>query len=91
MKGTITNIIDPILSGTYIDEIMKCIHLGLLCVQENVDSRPTMGLVVLMLNSNSSTLPVPSRPGFLLHSNTSNFPQHFNYAEGSQVSQSESI
>ncbi|XP_022142346.1 cysteine-rich receptor-like protein kinase 29 [Momordica charantia] len=91
MEGTVTNIIDPILARTCIDEIVKCIHLGLLCVQENVASRPTMASVVLMLNSNSLTLPVPSRPGFFLQSNTSNLPQHFDYTEGSQPSRSESI
>lgn len=90
-KGTITNIIDPILSGTCIDEIIRCIHLGLLCVQEDAASRPTMASVVLMLNSNSFALPVPSPPGFLLHSKSSNIARHFNSTEGSQFSQSASI
>ena len=85
-------IIDPILARTCIDEIVRCIHLGLLCVQENVDSRPTMDSVVLMLNCNSVTLPVPLEPGFLLQSNTSNLPRHLDdYTEGSQHSLSESF
>jgi hypothetical protein len=41
-------------------EIMRCIHIGLLCVQENVADRPTMASEVLMLNSYSITLPIPS-------------------------------
>ncbi|KAL5839824.1 hypothetical protein ACOSQ4_012432 [Xanthoceras sorbifolium] len=41
---------------------MKCIHIGLLCVQESVSDRPTMASVVIMLNSNSLTLPAPSKP-----------------------------
>ncbi|XP_022142352.1 cysteine-rich receptor-like protein kinase 29 isoform X2 [Momordica charantia] len=90
MEGTFTSIIDPILARTCSDEIVRCIHLGLPCVQENVDGRPTMASVVLMLNSYSLTLPVPLRPGFLLQSNTSNLPQHFDYTEGSQHSRSES-
>ncbi|XP_038883236.1 putative receptor-like protein kinase At4g00960 [Benincasa hispida] len=89
-KGTITNIIDPILTGTCIDEIIRCIHLGLLCVQEDAASRPTMALVLLMLNSYSS-LPVPSRPGFLLQSKSSNIAQQFNCTEGSQSSLASSI
>uniref|UniRef100_A0A0A0KHX8 Cysteine-rich receptor-like protein kinase 29 n=1 Tax=Cucumis sativus TaxID=3659 RepID=A0A0A0KHX8_CUCSA len=90
-KGTITNIIDPILSRTCTDGIIRSIHLGLLCVQEDADSRPTMAFVVLMLNSSSFTLPTPSRPGFLLHSKSSNIAQPFNCSEGSQFSPSASI
>lgn len=89
-KGTIANIIDPILSGTCIDGIIRSTHLGLLCVQEDADSRPTMAFVVLMLNSNSFTLPAPTRPGFLLHSRSSNIAQQFNCSEGSQFSPSAS-
>ena len=48
---------------------MRCIHIGLLCVQENVAERPTMALIVLMLNSYSFTLYVPSQPAFFMHSN----------------------
>jgi hypothetical protein len=48
---------------------MRCIHIGLLCVQENVVDRPTMASVVLMLSSYSMTLPIPSEPAFFMHSN----------------------
>ncbi|XP_038883071.1 cysteine-rich receptor-like protein kinase 29 [Benincasa hispida] len=91
MEGNVTAIIDPTLARTCIDEIIRCIHLGLLCVQENVASRPTMASVVLMLKNNSFTLPVPLRPGFWLQSDTKNLPQHLDdYTEGSQHSLSES-
>lgn len=53
---------------------MRYIHIGLLCVQENVAERPTMGSVVVMLSSSSLTLSVPSEPGFFLHSNNSEVP-----------------
>ncbi|XP_039168288.1 cysteine-rich receptor-like protein kinase 26 [Eucalyptus grandis] len=67
-EGSLSNIIDPsIISGSSI-EIARCIHIGLLCVQENMISRPTMASVLLMLNSHSVTLQVPSRPTFYLHS-----------------------
>ncbi|KAK2974797.1 hypothetical protein RJ640_005581 [Escallonia rubra] len=65
-----SSLIDPELrahSGS-IRYIVRCIHIGLLCVQENVASRPTMASVVLMLNSFSITLPVPSEPAFFMHS-----------------------
>lgn len=67
-EGTTVNIIDPTLSSGSITEMIRCIHIGLLCVQENVASRPTMASVVLMLNSYSLTLPVPSEPAFFMDS-----------------------
>ncbi|KAJ0097423.1 hypothetical protein Patl1_27502 [Pistacia atlantica] len=50
--------------------MMRCIRIGLLCVQENVANRPTMASVVLMLTSCSVSLPVPSKPAFLMQSNS---------------------
>jgi hypothetical protein len=38
-------------------EMMRCIHVGLLCVQQNAVDRPDMASVVLMLNSNHVALP----------------------------------
>ncbi|KAL5841887.1 hypothetical protein ACOSQ3_012490 [Xanthoceras sorbifolium] len=67
-EGTTMNLIDPTLSNGSRTEMMRCIHIGLLCVQENVVNRPTMASVVLMLNSFSLTLPVPSEPAFFMHS-----------------------
>nr|POE68757.1 cysteine-rich receptor-like protein kinase 29 [Quercus suber] len=66
---TASNIIDPTLGVGSTTEIIRCIHIGLLCVQENAADRPTMASVVLMLNSNSISLSVPSRPAFFIHSN----------------------
>ncbi|KAK1422674.1 hypothetical protein QVD17_17960 [Tagetes erecta] len=40
------------------------VHIALLCVQDNVVDRPTMSTVVLMLNSFSLTLRIPSEPAF---------------------------
>ena len=66
---TASNIIDPTLGAGSTTEIIRCIHIGLLCVQENPANRLTMASVVLMLNSNSITLSVPSQPAFLTHNN----------------------
>ena len=68
--GTTSNLVDPALRTDSTTEIMKCIHIALLCVQENVDKRPTMASVVLMLNSDSMSLSVPSQPAFLKDSRT---------------------
>ncbi|CAI0431205.1 unnamed protein product [Linum tenue] len=45
-------------------EVLRCIQVGLLCVQERAEDRPTMGSVVLMLNSETATMPQPRTPGF---------------------------
>ncbi|GLT31674.1 hypothetical protein SLA2020_063950 [Shorea laevis] len=68
-EGTTLNFIDPTLrNDSRTNQMMICIHIGLLCVQENVAYRPTMGSIVHILNDNSTTLPVPSQPAFLLPS-----------------------
>lgn len=44
-------------------EVIRCIQVGLLCVQESPDDRPDMSSVVLMLNG-EKLLPKPKAPGF---------------------------
>lgn len=62
-EGTASNLIDPTLKTGSRNEIMRCIHIGLLCVQENVAAnKPTMAFVIVMLNSYSLSLRVPSQP-----------------------------
>jgi hypothetical protein len=37
---------DPNIEGSYSqEEVIKYIHIGLLCVQENPDDRPTMATI----------------------------------------------
>jgi len=48
-------------------EVIKCIQIGLLCVQENPDVRPTMATVVSHLNSHSPQLKSPQEPAFFIH------------------------
>ena len=69
-EGTASHIIDPTLRHSSITEIMRCIHIGLLCVQESVTDRPTMAMIALMLNSYSITLPIPSQPAFFILNQT---------------------
>ncbi|KAM0054393.1 putative protein kinase RLK-Pelle-DLSV family [Helianthus debilis subsp. tardiflorus] len=67
--GTASSLIDSTLKdGTNsIRDMIRCIHIGLLCVQEEASDRPTMASVVLMLASSSITLAVPSEPAFFMH------------------------
>ncbi|CAM8881305.1 unnamed protein product [Rhodiola kirilowii] len=66
--GSAANMMDPTIINGPRNEIMRCIHIGLLCVQESVTARPTMASVVLMLSSFSLTLPLPSEPHNFVHS-----------------------
>ncbi|KAK8471858.1 hypothetical protein PHAVU_002G049500 [Phaseolus vulgaris] len=69
--GTPLELMDPILRESYNqNEIIRSIHIGLLCVQEDPEDRPTMATIVLMLDSNTVTLPTPKRPAFFIHSGT---------------------
>ncbi|XP_058072839.1 cysteine-rich receptor-like protein kinase 15 isoform X1 [Magnolia sinica] len=65
--GTTMRLIDPLLAQTcQISEVLRWIHIGLLCVQQDAADRPTMSLVVLMLGSESMDLPQPTQPGFFV-------------------------
>ncbi|KAJ8748847.1 hypothetical protein K2173_013278 [Erythroxylum novogranatense] len=54
--------------ATVISEIIRCIHIGLLCVQQRPEDRPNMSTVVLMLGG-EGTLPQPKQPGFFTERN----------------------
>ncbi|KAI3921712.1 hypothetical protein MKW92_003252, partial [Papaver armeniacum] len=68
--GSAIEILDPTLKDTYSrNEAVRCIHVALLCVQENVADRPTMPTVIQMLNTYSAiTTDLPSEPAFLADS-----------------------
>ncbi|TVU40114.1 hypothetical protein EJB05_13564, partial [Eragrostis curvula] len=62
--GTIVDIIDDSLGRNYSEtEVIKCINIGLLCLQQNPIDRSTMSEIMLMLNSDAS-LPPAARPTF---------------------------
>nr|KYP56629.1 Cysteine-rich receptor-like protein kinase 10 [Cajanus cajan] len=64
-EGKSLELLDPMLEKTYKgSEVMKCIHIGLLCVQEDAADRPTMSTVVVMLASDTMVLPNPNHPAF---------------------------
>ncbi|XP_057986381.1 cysteine-rich receptor-like protein kinase 15 [Hevea brasiliensis] len=58
-------LMDPLLVNSCVEaEVLKCIQIGLLCVQDDPADRPTMSLVVLMLRSDPMTLPQPTKHTF---------------------------
>uniref|UniRef100_A0A2N9ICZ8 Receptor-like serine/threonine-protein kinase n=1 Tax=Fagus sylvatica TaxID=28930 RepID=A0A2N9ICZ8_FAGSY len=62
----IVELIDPMISESGFEmEILRCIHVGLLCVQEFVTDRPTVPIVISMLKSEIIDLPPPKQPAFI--------------------------
>ncbi|KAK4286027.1 hypothetical protein QN277_002641 [Acacia crassicarpa] len=63
-EGKVLELIDKNIEDTCnASEILRCIHVSLLCVQQNPDDRPTIGSAMLMLESEVA-LPEPKQPGF---------------------------
>jgi len=56
--------VDPILRESCSkDQVLRCIHVGLLCVEDNAVDRPIMSDVISMLTSEAQ-LPLPKQPAF---------------------------
>ncbi|KAL5999621.1 hypothetical protein ACLOJK_037906 [Asimina triloba] len=59
------NLLDPSLrDSSNPTQVLRCIHLALLCVQENAEDRPTMASVLVALESEIVSLPTPGEPAF---------------------------
>ncbi|TYH13535.1 hypothetical protein ES288_A06G146000v1 [Gossypium darwinii] len=64
-KGEGMKLIDEHFAGSSVPtEVLKCIQIGLLCVQVDPANRPTLSNVVAMLGSETITLPLPVEPTF---------------------------
>ncbi|KAF7847322.1 hypothetical protein BT93_L3087 [Corymbia citriodora subsp. variegata] len=69
--GMPLEVLDPAIGDSYSrDEVLRCLHIGLLCVQEDPMDRPSMASTVLMLSSCSVSLAAPQQPAFFLKSRT---------------------
>ncbi|VVB09642.1 unnamed protein product [Arabis nemorensis] len=69
-EGVALNLVDKFLmtmSSYSSNMILRCINIGLLCVQEKVAKRPNMASVLLMLDGHAIAL---SKPAFFSHNNT---------------------
>ncbi|KAK7314922.1 hypothetical protein VNO77_33452 [Canavalia gladiata] len=65
------SILDPAITENYSEvEVLKCIQIGLLCVQQNPDDRPTMTTIVSYMSMQSIELPYPQEPAFFLRART---------------------
>ncbi|KAI7981994.1 G-type lectin S-receptor-like serine/threonine-protein kinase [Camellia lanceoleosa] len=68
-EGRSLELIDEALwDSCYLTEVLRSIHVGLLCVQQSPKDRPSMSSVVLMLGG-EGTLPQAKQPGFFTERN----------------------
>ncbi|KAK1685650.1 hypothetical protein QYE76_046498 [Lolium multiflorum] len=51
-----------VIESCPLHEVLRCIHVGLLCVQDLPDDRPLMSSVIFMLENESAFLPAPKQP-----------------------------
>lgn len=65
-EGNGLQLVDDLLESSFsASEVLSCMKVGLLCIQERPDDRPTMSFVVLMLGTDYTFLAEPRSPGFL--------------------------
>ncbi|KAG0527647.1 hypothetical protein BDA96_06G251100 [Sorghum bicolor] len=64
--GKAMDLVDPSLIESCLpNEALRCIHIGLLCVQDNPNSRPLMSTVVFMLENEAELPSTPKQPLYI--------------------------
>ncbi|KAK1389801.1 Cysteine-rich receptor protein [Heracleum sosnowskyi] len=74
-NSTPLELLDPTLTDSYLRaEVVRCFQIGLLCVQEDVDARPSMASVLTMLTSHSVRIALPKQPPFYYYTKSGSQP-----------------
>ena len=62
--GKIEHLVDSFVTenNCSLDEVSRCVQIGLSCVQDDPSSRPFMAEVVFMLENRTTPLPKPKQP-----------------------------
>lgn len=64
-NGSILNLVDPSIAASCShDEALRCIHIGLLSVQDNPNARPLMSWVLSSLDNGGIELPQPKESAY---------------------------
>uniref|UniRef100_M4EL98 Cysteine-rich receptor-like protein kinase 25 n=1 Tax=Brassica campestris TaxID=3711 RepID=M4EL98_BRACM len=67
VENSSLELVDEAMRGSFqTNEVIRCIHIALLCVQDDSSERPSMDNILVMMNSFTVTLPIPKRSGLLL-------------------------
>ncbi|TVU38658.1 hypothetical protein EJB05_12042, partial [Eragrostis curvula] len=71
--GKVMELVDPSMNGGFPeDDMLRCIHIGLLSVQEDPAARPVMSSVVMMLGNETVAFQAPSKPAFVARKRVAN-------------------
>ncbi|KAJ8761554.1 hypothetical protein K2173_004330 [Erythroxylum novogranatense] len=72
-EGRALEVVDSFIRDSYIpEEVLRCIQIGLLCVQVDAEDRPTISEVLRMLNRETA-LPYPKEPAFVSRKSCSSY------------------
>lgn len=63
-KGTISQMIDRSLDEHARSQALRCIHIGLMCVQSDPIDRPYISSVIFMLTRDNTEIQAPAQPAF---------------------------
>lgn len=73
-EGRGIELVDEALGESYNEsEALKCIHIGLLCVQDFATDRPSMAQVASMLSNQIFHQPQPKQPAFTFKASSSSY------------------
>ncbi|CAH1448384.1 unnamed protein product [Lactuca virosa] len=66
-EGNALELLDEsIRANIFENEVLRCIQIGLLCVQEHPEDRPNMSNILLLLSSEIAQISLPKYPGFFI-------------------------
>ncbi|KAK4594733.1 hypothetical protein RGQ29_018441 [Quercus rubra] len=64
-EGKGLELVDPTIRESCVEyQVLRCIHVSLLCVEDGAIDRPTMLDMLSMLTNESTQLPLPKKPAF---------------------------
>ncbi|KAJ8532411.1 hypothetical protein K7X08_012334 [Anisodus acutangulus] len=70
-EGQALELMDECLKESFSEsQVLRCIQVGLLCVQKLPEDRPTMESVIFWLGNEGLVLPQPKQPGFFIERNS---------------------
>ncbi|CAN4104121.1 unnamed protein product [Withania somnifera] len=70
-EGKALELMDECLKESFSEsQVLRCIQVGLLCVQKLPEDRPTMASVVFWLRNEGLILPQPKKPGYFIERKT---------------------
>ncbi|KAG6521975.1 G-type lectin S-receptor-like serine/threonine-protein kinase B120 [Zingiber officinale] len=63
----IAELVDPMIGlPSTINQVKRCVHIALLCVQDRVIDRPDVDNIIRMMDNETSVLPMPKQPMFVV-------------------------